>query len=63
MAREPSAARLTSIWIGALLFWIMKGFTTKFSEQLSAKYEKRNFISGYLVSITFLLFVVYLFVK
>lgn len=61
MAREPFAARLTSIWIGAFFYFICTGFRGKFKQQLQAKYESRNFWTGYLISVLALIAVVYFF--
>lgn len=48
MAKEPFAARLTTIWIGGLFFWMLKLFRGSFSEQISEKFEKRNLLVGYI---------------
>jgi hypothetical protein len=63
MARDPFAAKLSSIWIGAIFFWIIKGFRNKLNEQFSKQYEKRNFVAGYIIQVMILIFVMYLFVK
>lgn len=51
MAREPFAAKLTSIWIGGFFFWILKGFSGKFTDQIVPEYQNRNVWVGYLISI------------
>jgi len=38
--------KITSAFLGGLFFWILKGFKTKFSVELSDKYLKRNLITG-----------------
>jgi hypothetical protein len=63
MAREPFAAHLTSIWIGALFFWLMKGLKGKFSEQLKKEFENRNMWTGYLISVIAFAAIVYYFVS
>jgi len=61
MAREPFAARLTSIWIGAIFFFVCTGFKGKFKKQLDPKYESRNFWTGYLISFLGLAAIIYFF--
>ncbi|WP_347065410.1 hypothetical protein [Flavobacterium sp. WV_118_3] len=39
MAREPFAAKLTSLWIGGFFFWILKGFKGKLTDQFVPEYE------------------------
>ncbi|MEY2702875.1 MAG: hypothetical protein RLY43_1513 [Bacteroidota bacterium] len=51
MAREPFAAKLTSIWIGGLFFWILKGFSGKLTDQFATEYESRNVWVGYITTI------------
>lgn len=51
MAREPFAAKLTTIWIGALFFWIINIFKGKYVNYLDNKFENRNLITGYLLII------------
>lgn len=60
MAKEPFAAQLTSIWIGAVLFWSLSGFKGNFKDQLIEKNRTRNLIIGYLISIIFLILILYL---
>ncbi|SMP22581.1 hypothetical protein [Chryseobacterium profundimaris] len=63
MAREPFAAQLTSIWIGAFLFWSLSGFKGNFKDQLIEKNRNRNLIIGYLISIIFLILILYILFK
>jgi hypothetical protein len=35
MAKEPFTAKLTSVWIGGLFYWALKGFSGKFTNQLT----------------------------
>jgi hypothetical protein len=60
MAKEPFAARLTSIWLGAIFFWMLKGFKGKLSEEISNN-ETRNMWAGYIISLVALLLLVYHF--
>jgi hypothetical protein len=59
MAKEPFAARLTSIWLGGVFFWLLKGFKGSYKEQISEKYEQRNMWTGYLLMILSLIPIVY----
>ena len=61
MAREPFAAKLTSIWIGGFIFWILKGFKGSISEQYTKEYESRNVWVGY--AITLLIAIGYVILK
>ncbi len=64
MAREPFAARLTCIWIGALFFFMIRGFSGKFSDQLRKEKESKNLWTGYLITLLALVAVIYfVFVK
>ena len=60
MAREPFAARLTCIWIGAAIFFICKGFKGGIQNQLESKYDNRNFWTGYVFSLLLLGGIIYL---
>jgi hypothetical protein len=60
MAKEPFTAKLTSVWIGGLFYWALKGFSGKFTNQLTDQYKNRNFWTGYILSILMLSFLVYL---
>lgn len=51
MAKESFAAKLTSIWIGGFLFWIIKGFRGKLINQYEEKYESRNVWAGYFITL------------
>jgi len=51
MTREPFAAKLTTIWIGALFFWIISLFKGKYLDYLDVKYQTRNLVIGYLLSL------------
>jgi len=59
MAKEPFAAKLSAMWLGALFFWIFTGFSKKYTDLLSKKYETRNLITGYILTITFFLILIY----
>jgi len=59
MAREPFAARLTSIWIGGVFYWVIKGFKGKLTDQLNDQYDNRNFWTGYVISMIGLGFILY----
>jgi hypothetical protein len=61
MAREPFASKLTSIWIGGFFFWILKGFSGKFTDQIVQKYQNRNIWVGYIISFIALSIAIYLF--
>jgi hypothetical protein len=64
MAREPFAARLTTIWIGGAFFWLIKGFQSKYYDEIADKYNLRNMIAGYIIQIIALAGLVYfLFIK
>lgn len=63
MAREPFAAKLTSIWVGGLFFWILKGFKGKLTDQFSPEYENRNLWVGYIITIIAVIVAVYLLLK
>jgi hypothetical protein len=63
MAKEPFAGKATSVWMGDFFFWIIAGFKTKLSVQLSDKHERRNFITGYIISLVGLALVVFFFIK
>jgi hypothetical protein len=51
MAKEPFAAKLTSLWIGGFFFWIIKGFRGRLIAQYEEKYEDRNIWMGYFISL------------
>ncbi|RXR17345.1 hypothetical protein EQG63_11185 [Flavobacterium amnicola] len=59
MAKEPFAAKLTSLWIGGFLFWILKGFSGKLTDQIVPEYQNRNVWVGYLISIIAVCIAVY----
>lgn len=64
MAREPFAAKLTSIWIGATFFWIFKGFRGSFKELITKEYETRNLVVGYFITLLVAVIIIYLvFIK
>ena len=62
MAKEPFATRLTSIWLGAIFFWLLKGFRGKLSEEIS-NHETRNMWTGYIISLAALLSLVLFFIR
>lgn len=63
MAREPFAAKLTSIWIGGFFFWIKKGFKGNINEQFMKEYENRNFWAGYFITFIFAIVFGYIMLK
>ncbi|MCC9017927.1 hypothetical protein [Flavobacterium lipolyticum] len=63
MAREPFAAKLTSIWIGGFFFWAIKGFKGNMNEQFTEKYELRNVWTGYLITLLVIGIIGYLILK
>ena len=63
MAKEPFAAKLTSLWIGGFFFWILKGFKGKLINQFSNEYENRNVWVGYIITLIVIVLVVYLLVR
>ncbi|AFD08669.1 hypothetical protein [Solitalea canadensis] len=63
MAKEPFAAKLTSIWIGGFFFWFLKGFNGKLNNQFSEKYESRNIWTGYTLSLIVACTVLYILYK
>jgi hypothetical protein len=60
MAREPFAAKLTSIWIGGFFFWILKGFKGKLADQFNTEYDSRNVWLGYVITIIAVCILVYI---
>lgn len=63
MAREPYAAKLTSIWIGGFFFWIMKGLKGNINEQFMKEYENRNVWVGYFITLIFAIVIGYIIFK
>ncbi|HAH54793.1 MAG TPA: hypothetical protein DCM02_05770 [Flavobacterium sp.] len=63
MAKEPFAAKLTSIWIGGFFFWIIKGFSGRLIDQYEIEYEKRNVWTGYFITLIVLAIIVYFLVR
>jgi hypothetical protein len=63
MAREPFAEKLTSKWIGAAFFWLLKGFSGKYSDLLITQYDRRNMWTGYILNIIFFISIIYFFYK
>ena len=59
MAREPFAAKLTSIWIGGFFVWMINGFKGELSDQLNDKNENRNMLTGYIIQATALVGIFY----
>jgi hypothetical protein len=51
LAKEPFAAKLTSIWIGGFFFWILKGFKGSLNNQYSEEYQSRNVWTGHLLTL------------
>ena len=62
MAKEPFAAKLTSLWIGGFFYWIIKGFRGKLIDQYEEKYEIRNVWMGYFISLISVGLIVYFLV-
>ncbi|WP_428231619.1 hypothetical protein [Flavobacterium sp.] len=58
MAKEPFAAQLTSLWIGAFFFWMIKGFRGKLSDQFILQFEKRNIWIGYCIQLFFIVIII-----
>jgi hypothetical protein len=63
MAKEPFAEKLTSLWIGGFLFWIIKGFRGKLIDQYEKEYENRNVWTGYFITLISICILVYFLVK
>lgn len=63
MAKEPFAAKLTSIWIGGFFFWILKGFKGNISEQYTKEYESRNVWVGYIITLLFAFYIGYILLQ
>ncbi|MBV4358617.1 hypothetical protein [Pinibacter aurantiacus] len=51
MANEPIFQKLTSKWLGAAFYWLLKGFAGKYSEQLKPEYKHRNIWTGYIINL------------
>ena len=51
MAKEPFAAKLTSLWIGGFFYWIIKGFRGRLIDQYEKEYENRNVWTGNLITL------------
>lgn len=63
MAKEPFAAKLTSLWIGGFFYWIINGFKGKLINQYEEKYESRNVWTGYLITLIAMFVLVYFLVR
>lgn len=63
MAKEPFAAKLTSIWVGGFFFWIIKGFKGKLTDQFTKEYENRNLWVGYFITLILACAVFYFLIK
>lgn len=63
MAKEPFAAKLTSIWIGGFFFWIRQGFRGRLIDQYEKEYESRNVWTGYFITLIAMCILVYFLVK
>ena len=63
MAKEPYAAKLTSIWIGGYFYWIIKGFKGKLINQYEENYESRNVWTGYFITLIATFVLVYFQVR
>lgn len=46
-------------WIGAFIFWMLKGFKGKYSEQLIEKYITRNVWTSYALQLIIIGLVLY----
>jgi hypothetical protein len=53
--------KLTAKWLGAAIFWMLKGFEGKYSDQLKTEYNSRNIWIGYIIILIFFLGLVYFF--
>ncbi len=62
MAKEPFAAKCTSVWIGGFFFWIIKGFKGKLFDQYEKEYESRNVWTGYFITLIFVGLIFYFLV-
>lgn len=63
MAKDPFAAKLTSLWIGGYFFWIIKGFRGRLIDEYEEKYESRNVCTGYFITLIAICFLVYFLVR
>jgi Na+-driven multidrug efflux pump len=63
LAKEPFAAKLTSLWIGGFFCWIIKGFNGKLINQYEEKYDNRNVWTGYFITLILIGIVVYFLVR
>lgn len=54
MAKEPFSAKLTCIWTGGFLIWLIKGCKGKLSAAFAEQYNNRNFWTGYLAQMILL---------
>lgn len=60
MAREPFAARLTCIWIGAIFNFAIRGFRGNIHNQFKEENNSRNFWTGFVITIIALIAFMYL---
>ena len=63
MAKEPFAAKLTSIWIGGFFFWIINGFKGNINNQYIKKHENRNVWTGYSITLFIACIILYISYK
>ena len=59
MENEPTAPYLLCVWIGGFFYWILKGFSGKYVDQLKDELRSRNFWTGYVISMILVAAVVY----
>lgn len=59
MAKEPFSAKLTTIWIGAFIFFCLNCFTKTYKYLIQKRFEKRNLVVGYLFQIFLLILFVW----
>lgn len=59
MNNEPLAPYLVCVWIGGFFYWILKGFSGKYVDQLSDELRSRNFWTGYFISMGLVVVIIY----
>jgi hypothetical protein len=58
LAKEPFSAMQSSIWLGALFFYLKSGFKVKMQDVLDAKFNRRNLKAGYLLQVLILCLII-----
>ena len=56
---EPFYFYKTRKWIGAFFFWIIKGCKGKITSENIPEKNKRNLWAGYIISLLFVLFLLF----